>query len=461
MYYLPHVRVTKACRQALLDRFPILADRRRGKGHLRLLGYLIFSGYYDKREALTNNRLAVPVPHQIIRLAYDLDQQAKTSDVLARFSQDVFPIEVIDYSWLGKKARRVVLPEGLVDPYLAMNRGDHSAEDTWVRLDTGCPSRTRRITNDQADHAAAIQRTTPLDHPLAVAMAHLNEHHWRWFQPTPEAWAAAEAFAATVTDPQQRRYYQQVLLRLRGHLIEAPLYYPVEASSRIYSQSPLLNMPSALRHRLYPDYLEFDLQNAQLAIAAKFWDIPYLQDLLASGKSVWPLVAEDTGLPLSLYKAKIKQFVYALMYCSGWEKAALEAELSDDEMLRLKEHPVLKHLVQARDRMLKQIRETKHITLPVSGKVIWVSKDRKPPSLLAQYNQEVESTLISPIFLSVSARADYNTKILLFQHDGFTLMVQIRRRTHEFKRLVTHAVDNACYQLGVPSRLVQQQLTAD
>ena len=93
-----------------------------------------------------------------------------------------------------------------------------------------------------------------------------------------------------------------------------PFYKPTMKTVRISSSNDsVLRLRKDIRKALTKDLVYVDLHAAQLAIAAKVWNIPSIQKLLEQDEHLWMYLLERIGVGFDL-KPILKQTIYAIMF---------------------------------------------------------------------------------------------------------------------------------------------------
>jgi hypothetical protein len=223
------------------------------------------------------------------------------------------------------------------------------------------------------------------------------------------------------------------------------------------------------------DWFEFDLRNAQLAIAARLWDVSEVDELLQSARSVWDVLLPELAVGRNA-KAALKDGLYALQYGAGdtrVEQAICDRLAQDglaeidatDLARRLLAFEPLKALQQARDRELRRIlkdeggRDRYGAWIPMpKDQDLWLggNLEDNPRSVLAAQAQAVEFWLLEPVFELARGTADF--RIAHFAHDGFSITISDRRRVAGWLWRIAEAVNRRAAEAGIQTAL---ELTHD
>ncbi|HLK61575.1 MAG TPA: hypothetical protein VKU00_33820, partial [Chthonomonadaceae bacterium] len=275
-FSLSPVRVSKQTREMILTLYPNLRDHLNALAYWRILQYILFCNYPDRRtnkQILSYNVVASLVgakPH---------DTRFRAGTWLDDFSGDVFPLDPSEWNYKEGRARTID-PE--IDPriWAALERDRErcrNEEDAgWVLFDTGeLASRRKWKAAIRAHDKAILQaEVIPSGHPGLPVMEFLNN------QPPhslikiikanlPRLDAAVEAMPRHTEHERLRYQYSRCLA---DHLLEHQKmrYTVLENSPRVYSRQMTVNqLPRELRKIALSGAVELDLKACQLAIVAR------------------------------------------------------------------------------------------------------------------------------------------------------------------------------------------------
>jgi hypothetical protein len=201
-----------------------------------------------------------------------------------------------------------------------------------------------------------------------------------------------------------------------------PLLRPTYKADRLFSYgSSLTTIKSEVRKVLTKGWTEIDLKNAQLSIIAKLWDIPSLQDYLATGQSIWQYFYSALEIDKN-YKPALKTFVYSIAYGAGedtlkkdFEQSCRNEGLALDNGLvkKLFSLPLITNILQAQKKRLEAVKG-KDIYTPL-GKI----RSKKPTAKLALEAQAYEMLLIYEIYKLAETTDKF--EIMLYQFDGVSI----------------------------------------
>lgn len=244
-----------------------------------------------------------------------------------------------------------------------------------------------------------------------------------------------------------------------------PFYYAVEGSRRLYGYGSCIPyLKRELRKELTKGWVEFDIINCHLAIAAKDWNIVGLQKLFAAGKTVWNYFAEQ-GIDVVKAKPILKQFLYSMVY--GDSKANMKSLLrkSTNMTLKLIEEffnlDLIKEIFDAREIQLKNA-----LTLPVDcfgQEIKYKENDPNKPydrraqrSVLAQKMQAVELKMLEPL-IEYSKNNKNMMLVCLYQFDGFSVVCKqpsrIKNHCNVLKKLLDEHIKSMGYDTAVDYKI--------
>jgi len=242
---------------------------------------------------------------------------------------------------------------------------------------------------------------------------------------------------------------------------------------KAYGTNQLMNLKSELRKELYgPRHVEMDLSKAQAAAAHYLWDgeLSALEEHLKAHRDgeidLWDSIGDRIELRDRKAKRKCaKRAMYGTVFGGGvncicremllryQEKTGYNAG-SHDPFKPALEHPVLKEMLQSRERELQKIEEDGGRP-DIDGRWIDCSdfkgRAEKNPerNVLAYAAQSVEQFLMEPIFseadrVEQKKRPDF--QIVLYQSDGCTIQVKRNRKSTKSRvvsRLQTAVAERA------------------
>jgi hypothetical protein len=268
------------------------------------------------------------------------------------------------------------------------------------------------------------------------------------------------AFSFAVESLRDDKLLREVRI-LRRILLQPQPFYSASRSgntARLFTNGHILDLKREVRKVLTEDWLEADLRSSQLAICAWLWKIEPLTRFLSEHKNVWNHLFSFYDLPEQTRPAAKKIFkkaLYSICYgmeqwrlkwcimdCAGWTDLGLIIASGFLEI------PLIGDLLLARSLELKKVAEAGGGE-NCYGKWIKVNNEVQPRDILAQIAQSWEMKLIFPAFELANQTEDF--KIMLFQHDGFS--VHFRRRDDAWSKKIKVAIDDNAQLLGIPASL--------
>lgn len=226
-----------------------------------------------------------------------------------------------------------------------------------------------------------------------------------------------------------------------------PLYLPSHVvprrTDRVYEAPPAVSaLKRELRPLLLPLAIELDLSACQLALAAAWWPIEPIQELLSREPDVWAALLARLGLP-DHGRSRLKELVYASIF--GRQRRNLAADAyrdglvgSREEAITLLDHPLLVSLRGAYRRRSREMVSAARacepeadpllddhrlvtplgttIPLPLKGTSV-----RNVSSALAQEMQAFEVWLIDSVY-AAAEKQDALFVVVLHQHDGVSIL---------------------------------------
>jgi hypothetical protein len=244
-----------------------------------------------------------------------------------------------------------------------------------------------------------------------------------------------------------------------------PFYRFSENTVRLTtSRSGLQNLDSDVRSELTQKWVKFDLSSAQLAIAAKDWQVESALKQLRSGESIWESLKDHTGVEI---KAPLKKGSYATVY--GGKRGTIKGRMAYtaakkghpmdvEAQERFLEHPVISELLEKREAKLEEIRVNGEAEDCYGNRIRTENIDDDTPerSVLSQLAQAREMQLLTPALeLAEKVEEDYEKtpwEIMLYLYDGFCVKFNTPTEEYHIPR-IQEAVNQRCKNLGYPTRL--------
>jgi len=253
-----------------------------------------------------------------------------------------------------------------------------------------------------------------------------------------------------------------------------PFYEPKLKTPRLFASSSLQLLNREVRAILVQDWIPLDLRSAQLAVCAREWEVGPLLNFLEGGGDIWEELTSWMGLP----KPVIKKALYALSFGARaqWivgrppstlnnalaQETGLSEKKADRARHKLMSHPLMRTLIEARDRRIEEIKSEGLIedcfgsvmTLP-SHESRTGNEKNTVLTLLAAESSAIEMKLLWPAFEEVMGK-EGQCKIMLYTFDGFYIKPADPRRRDTWTRKLQAAVDKQADALGIPTHLERE-----
>lgn len=426
-----------------------------------LTQYLMFPGKVDHegRTIVDRDTLAAI-------FKYSNQRKFSATDILSNYKRRIVPnLEWSDYRYTGEQARVITHLEWpkKVQDALVKERRMLTGKIGPVYFATG-----EAVTEKSKEEHREYDRMLALDE---MAMAHcyeaqqlleyMNNLPAETFTIVTSNLDNAMKVAGKIKDETKRNRQYDILNSV--FLQPQPYYKPTERTVRITSgNESVLRLTRDVRAEVTRGFIPVDLKNAQIAIAAKLWNIPSVEKMLQSGVKVWDYLQTElyTKGDKTQFKGIMKQAVYALVFgmsqthiCKGTKKfKGLDILLKDygktgKDFLRL---PLIADILKARKNAFRQIYTNSGGT-DAFGRFVPTSKDVKVNSVAAQIMQSYELYLMYPVVRA--ARLTQEFKIVLWLHDeAYIHFVDPRRKDHWLSLIMKYVKENAD-QLGMYTEL--------
>lgn len=313
--------------------------------------------------------------------------------------------------------------------------------------------------------------------------------------------------ATFANEPASRRYAVDVIQAVR--LNPKPLYRTTLRSVRLspYGLNLAMLQSEVRKHwTSLAGWIELDLSNAQLAINAVRWGVDSVIDILRDPNySVWPDLIKHLGGDVADLKERgllrpvkgaLKAVVYGLSYGMGKRNLGRFGKEFDpdaeshrrviEEVFGMKpkeagrlllQHPLIAALLEARKGVFERVLADGGLTdcfgrwIKVEGRTI-AARRAAARSALAQAAQAEEMAILAPVIDAaieeaekaeklVDSKQQTNSKvwgrplwrIVLWQHDGFSLWFKEERHRKTVVAKLQQLVAEEAARRGIPTRL--------
>lgn len=376
---------------------------------------------------------------------------------LTDYWSDVLSFEISDWSYSEGKARVVEdieWPDELaVLLQQELNKLPGEKEDP-VFFISGEPRSERKIkalVELEKTQANSFIETATRNKELLMYLTELNSY--RYTRALKNVKYALDVVKALPTKSQGRE------LKILGRLFDnaQPLYKTTEKSVRIFPMyDNLLALKREVRQALAQDWIECDLRSAQLAIVARLWNLPLVNEFLAKNQSIWEHLAKQLNIELSpeLKKALKHEFLYPL--CFGESKRVLKQVVTDifekgmgieDAFDTLFGLPIMQEIWKGRAKRIQRIYKEWGLRDAFGDWLPMKKHDKKAAiSLLAQEAQSYELSLLLPV-LDLAKASNDNLAIIAWQHDGFSAVC--KKNEEIWVPAMKQVVKNKAAELGI------------
>ncbi len=376
---------------------------------------------------------------------------------LTDYWNDVLPFEISDWNYSEGKARVVESIEWpdelnvLLQQELNKLPGEKEDPVFFISGESRSERKIKALVDLEKTQANSFIETAIRNKELLRYLTELNSY--RYTKALKNVKYALDVVKALPTESQGRE------LKILGRLFDnaQPLYKTTEKSVRIFPMyDNLLALKREVRQALTQDWMECDLRSAQLAIVAKLWDLPLVNEFLTKNQNIWEYLAKqlDTELTPRLKKAIKHEFLYPL--CFGESKRVLRQVVTDtfeknmgidNAFDRLFNLPIMQEIWKGRAKRIQKIYKEWGLRDAFGDWLLMKKHDKKAAiSLLAQEAQSYELCLLLPI-LDLAKSSNDNLAILAWQHDGFSAVC--KKNEEIWVPAMKRVVKNKAAELGI------------
>lgn len=454
--------VSKAFRMALINEFPALKNR----PYMYLFRNLLLrSVEKTERDEYYNAHL---LTHHWLALINQKDwTNFRSGEFLNAFKRDVLP----DFEWTDYKERekaRTVKNYGIPDKaYKILHQ--HLDEEPEVWLETGTKLTNTRVVADDYERMIGFANTLADIYEISPQAKNILDYHnslprQMFTSAVRRNLTSAERAVLALQDNESVYTPTRETLK-RVVAYSKPVLVPKSSTDRLFGQIPdLTRIKSSVRKALTKGWWEADLKSAQLAIAAKVWDIPQIQTFLAEGGSIWANLMIGFDGDKDSVKAACKTALYSILYGGGEKnvRAALEEDLvgtgfDADTFLQ---NPLIIALISRQKEVMDEIMlDPKDHTkkgVPINP-LDQTAITGKPHERMALLAQAYELLLIHEMYLVQKKYSNVFT-ISLYQFDGVSInWIRPERRDAMIKKL-NKAVAAKAKELGIHTALEWEEI---
>lgn len=447
-------------RKLVFELYPALVE---SESFRSLMCYLLFPYHHDKEDQ-TVLISAVTLARLEDKTEARLGRHYCGENLLKSFKERVMPNVVwVDHVYIDGKCRMAdyTLPPH-IDAALEVELNRSLDDSELVDFVTGRANDRRERSVRLKHNRIEASRTARFaaNEDAGMILKYLNSLPPNGFTEQLQYVEEARKLAKKTLEDRPLRDQFRKLSKFEAQPV--PVYTPSEKgnSPRLYGLNEgLTTCKREVRAILTQGWVQADLRNAQLAIVAKLWKIPDIEEFLCENDSVWPELCRHLGADLSHphfkeVKSGIKTVLYATTFGMG-KREGLPAK-ADEELSeyigcpeRILEHWIIQKLLKARSEQMKMAFKTNMIE-DCYGKQMKVSTCEEIRSALAQQAQAVEMALIAPIYQLAIANPD-KFRVMLHLHDG--VYIKFFRAEEKWRRRIKEDVDAKASEFGIETGL--------
>ena len=429
--------------------------------------------YDDKQDDEYDGYVVIPCETVAELAGKPYNRGLNTLEMLTRFSKSVWPLDIKEHRYtegLARCAKPDAWPEKILlartteierIPELRhpqKNAKVRAGAGTQVRVGAGTRVRvgagtrvymdtgksvtvhSSREEKQRYEDLASVRKALlpPFDYPAYPLLKLLNNQSQRAIRSIFNRNIDAVIEAAFNMPVLTRREENQRSnsLTLINHLMDySQMYYKTsEKSVRVSAVDTTIHLlPRELRKIALTGCHSLDLKSAQLALAARYWEIgpltDFLEKALSSNTSYWDEIL--THLKLSpAGKSAIKRATYAMLFGRMRNKlvSCLKEELQRDEALTAVQageaaagflrYPLVRAILQARTKKMQEVISQGGLE-DAFGKFITVTDREEARSAMALQLQSYELKLISAILPILES--EKRLHVCSWLHDGLSV----------------------------------------
>lgn len=432
--------VTKEFRELLLEQYPRLKETPQ---YWYLLSYLFYPREVDSGNILISRDIMVDL------LGYSsVPSNFNTEAILLDFSETIQPIWWTKYIKTKHQARtlaKIAFPTEVSMAFTKELMNSWNRENRVYLISGKSFSEERQMRNIYTQLKSALKQTHKIKETKTL-LDYMNRIPVLLFKKI-----VIKNYDGALNTALKLNSDSEHQLKILSSILDNPvqLYKPGENTVRIFPiGEKIVSLKSEVRKELTKGLSEADLKSAQLAIAAYLWKIESVDKFLREGNSIWEYLYQ-----LGTHdKDSLKDILYSLLF--GMHHAGIKKQLEKINV-RYKdfiELPLVKDIFTARNNEIKRINKEGG-TKTCFGDYLSTSKF-EVKSILAQCCQSIELKILYP---AVKIAMEHNNKngfrILLWQHDGFTLYPRVSAKKEFWKEVLSFHVDSEAERLGIATKL--------
>jgi len=481
--------VPNAFLEASFTQYPIL---RKDKALRRLYCYMVHQQQKHGKVLLSADILA----HIEDKTDELISRHYVAKSFIDRFSSLISPIHLHsfdgkEYQFSKGKAREgyFLLPQVLIDNW------NFNLKGSRVYVDSLKPfSRNSSVAQAKLHHQrrSLAQSIPPISDHQSHLLDYLNNLPSNRFKSILRHIPQATLAAQQLQNPHSRQSSLLQLEAIQDHPM--PFYTPSKRgrTERIFGDS-FLQLPKSIRSILTQDWLEIDLEQAQLRILSHWWQCQPVIDFINSGLSLWQelesfvLNALPPGTSLSpeskeALKSCNKKLIYSTCYGMGLRN--LKTNYRDSfqdifpsysvpltktistrkgpKLIKLSigeficSHPLISSLLGERSKWIKKVRD-EHGAMSPYG-FVPLLKGMNPAAVLSTVAQAYEQKLMEPLLSLCSNDRQVDSRgyltsrfqVIAWIHDGAILHLQDKRKGSAYLNKLFQHWSTLSSQLHIP-----------
>lgn len=378
----------------------------------------------------------------------------KAKEFLDSFNKDVHPFDYTPWSYRRKRPRllkNIIWPQELIT-LIEKETVNYPTTSEKVLLHNGkafTPNQKRKFREEERKKAKYYKKAN-LPKEEKALLEYMNNHPKNLFDKTLTNLPGTFNRALDL----EKDVHRECNL-LKNILIQSqPFYKPTANSTRIFpTGGNILCLKRELRKQLTSGWIEMDLKSAQLAICTKLMNIPLTYAFLKEGNSIWKYLMGKIAIQDNPQNKDIlKKTMYSLIF--GATRKTLKNNLrglGQNKYQLFMQNPIIYELLKARNRKFAKIRKNKGET-DCFGRWLSCNNNDEKRSVLAQLAQAYELKLLYPA-VDYAIQNPRRFRIVLWQHDGFSLVVFDKSRTGSIVSNLKYAVESEASELSIPTEI--------
>jgi hypothetical protein len=468
---------TPQFRNNILNSYPIL---KKNEGYLRLMQYIIYSNFKDKEHGglIISQRIVGLCEHGNGFDVKDTNNHYSAIKFLKAFQKDTgITLQIANES---KGIARRLYAHDIPEELISLSNELRSLTDGQPKVSfVSGKKKDKNNANELRKQALTTLNEDAHTEEAKRVLRYLNGLPSNQFNKSLDnASRAIEALIVLESDVRTRKSKGKSTINLLGKDDEEklktnvsaviahyhqpqPMYEPTENSDRLFTSSNgLLCMSSEFRDYFTAGWDKADLKSAQLAICAKEWNVPLVQEFIKTKESIWKSLFETMGYDYNLKDSHPKEFkalkspfktaLYSLMF--GMEIRNIKRSITIATGTKKAgdlffTNPYINAMAEARSRHIDEINLAGGAT-NIFGRWIPIQDDNYN-SILAQLAQATEFYIILSVYELAMETNDFD--VIVHIHDGLSLNF-VKNKDTWVKR-INKAIRDKAIELQVETEL--------